>query len=252
MSTGDFNSSFRPNIVGGVSNVILDFSGSVLSVPATGPFTLPLKLSGASPITVGAVSLILNIPSNLVSVQGVTMPGSAVPPTFLSAGNLLTVGWNSTNPVTVVPGDPLVNITMVPKNGFTSLQTLSVTMAINPLIEIADAAFVPIVSPRLSVDHVITLAPATATNLKVSVSPNPATTSILITYQLPDAGIVNMSIVTSKGVVVKSLVTNTTMGPGTFTLSEDVSTLAAGQYNVNITQTVAGKTKSATTKFVKQ
>ena len=157
MSTGDFNGSFKPNVVGGVSNVLLENSGSVLTVPEALPFTLPLTLSPASPqLSVGAVSLVLNIPSNLVTVQGVSIPGSAVLPTFKVAGNLLTIGWNSMTPVTVLPGAPLVNITLVPKGGFNSLQTLAVTLAVNPLNEIADAAFVPIVNAGLLVDQVKT------------------------------------------------------------------------------------------------
>jgi hypothetical protein len=253
MSTGDFNGSFSPNLVGGVSNVLLGYTGMVMSVPANLPFTLPVILSSTSqPLTVGAISLILNVPSNLVNVQSVTIAGSAVLPTFKSAGSLLTIGWNSTTPVTVQPGSPLVNITMVPKNSFTSLQTLALTLTVNPLNEIADAAFVPIANPGLLVDHVTTQAPATASSLKVSVSPNPATASIVLTYLLPNAGTVNMSIVTGKGVLVKTLVNNVNMGPGTFNLADDVSTLLPGTYNVNLSQTVAGKTKTTSSKFVKQ
>jgi len=253
MSTGDFNGSFKPNVVGGVSNVLLDYTGNILNVPATGAFTLPLTLSPASPqLSVGAVSLILNIPSNLVSVQGVTIAGSAVLPTFLAAGSTLTIGWNSITPVNVLPGAPLVNITLVPKGGFTALQTLSVTLAANSLNEIADGAFVPIVNAGLMVDQVKTLAPAPSSTLKVTVSPNPATANILITYQLPAAGNVSMTIVASKGTFMKTLLTNVPQGPGTFTLSENVSGLLPGQYTVTLSHSVAGKIKTATTKFVKQ
>jgi hypothetical protein len=128
-----------------------------------------------------------------------------------------------------------------------------VTLAVNPLNELADATFVPIANPELVADHVKTAAATAASSLKVTVAPNPATSNITITYNLPAAGIVNMSIVTNKGVIVGTpLVTNTNMAAGTYTLPWNVSGLAAGQYYVNLSQTVGGKTKTATFKFVKQ
>ena len=254
MSTGDFNSSFKPNIVGGVSNITLTYSGLVNTVPATAPFTLPINLSVASPatLTVGAISLVLNVPSNLVTVQGVSIAGTAVPATFKATGSILRIGWNSTTPVNVAPGQPLINITMVPKSGFSALETLAVTLVTNPLNELADAAFIPLVNPELMADHVKVSTVTTVSTLKVSVSPNPATTNILITYQLPAAGPVTMTIVTSKGAVVQTLLSNVNTAAGTYTYNANISALLAGQYYVNLSQTVAGKTKVATVKFVKQ
>jgi FtsP/CotA-like multicopper oxidase with cupredoxin domain len=252
MSTGDFNSSFKPNVAGGLPNVSLTSSGTTLTVAADMPFTLPIN-STAALTGVGAISLVLNVPANLVNVQGVSVPGSGVPATFKVKGSVLTIGWNSLIPVNVAPGQPLVNLTLVPKTTFTTADILTITLGTNPLSELADATMTPVANPQLTVDNVIeSAAPVNNPALTiVSVFPNPApaTGPITITYTL--AGLaepVTMVIINSKGVVMTTVVNNTVLDGTPVTAS--LTGWAKGQYIIRLTQTVAGTNYVATAKFM--
>ena len=142
LSTGDFNGSFEPNVNTGNSLVQLTQSGNTLTFRSFKLFDLPLKT--VTDIQTGAISLILNVPSNLVKVMGVKVPGSNQAVTWRTIGNELRIGWNSVVPVSKDAGDDLVVITMLPTVAFTDIQTLTVGLVPNSLNEIADRNFDPI------------------------------------------------------------------------------------------------------------
>ncbi len=253
-STGDFNGSFSP-VTPGVSTVLLASTGNAIKVPITVPFNLPIN--SASALQVGAISLILNVPSTLVTVNSVSVAGSITPATFSFAGNLLKIGWYSSIPVNIAAGGNLVVLTLTPTAGFTTTQTLRPTLVASYLNELADGLFNPIANPSLTVDNVqVTAKTSTAaTTLALIVSPNPATTTTNITYTLPADGAVTLAFYNNKGVTALP-VSPLTMTAGTWTISGfNVSSLIKGTYYLRITfipTAPGGIPQSMSVKFMKK
>lgn len=256
MATGDFNGSFNPNVVGGVSGVVLSPSGLAIKAAAGAPFDLPLV--AVTNLQVGAISLILNVPGGLVSVNNVTVPGSANPVAFnynVTTG-LLSIAWNSITPVNVLAGQPLVLINMTSTAAFTNSQTLRVTLVANYLNELADALFSPIINPSLTVDNVQVSAKGTNTaTILLSASPNPATTFTNITYTIPVAGNVSLDFYDSKGTLMLNVQSNLPVAAGVATTLSgvDVTRLTKGNYYLRLTLTVPGSSAQTTSiKFIKK
>lgn len=257
MTTGDFNGSYNPNILGGVSSVILTPTGLAIKVPAGAPFDLPLV--AAANMQVGAISLILNVPANLVTVNGVTVPGATGQVLFNhNAAGQLKIAWNSTTPVNVLPGQPLILINMTPTTAFTSTQTLRVSLVASYLNELADALFSPIINALLTVDNVqVTAKISTSTTILLSAAPNPATTTTNITYTIPLAGQVSIDFYNNQGVkmpiVVPGYPASGTANTGTTINGVDVSSLIKGNYYLRLTLIVPGAPAQTTAiKFVKK
>jgi hypothetical protein len=256
MATGDFNGSFNPNVVGGVSSVVLTPTGLAIKVPAGAPFNLPLV--AVANMQVGAISLILNVPATLVTVNGVTVPGATggqVSFSHNAVTNQLKIAWNSTTPVTVLPGQPLVLINMTPTASFTSTQTLRVSLVASYLNELADALFNPIINASLTVDNVqVSAKITTAVNILLSASPNPATTTTTITYTIPVAGQVSLAFYDSKGTPVLQVPVGNTVTPGVATnVTVSVASLMKGNYYLRLTLLPTGQpAQTAAIKFMKK
>ncbi len=235
MCTGDFNSSFSP-VTPGVSTVLLTSTGLALKVPVATPFDLPINSVSAIP-QLGAVSLILNVPSNLVQVNSVKVGG--IPAVFKHAGNVLKIAWYSPTAVPITAGGSLVVINMTPLTGFTTTQTLRVTLAASNLNELADGLFVPIANPALTVDNVQVTAKASNTTLiTLSMVPNPATKGqdVTINYILPLPGVFSIEIYDTKGLLMKSLANNKPSGDIlNSSIAANLGTLLKGNYYLRLT-----------------
>ena len=247
MSRGDFNGSFNPSAL--LSNVTLNNSGLILTVPAGKSFDLPVK--AVANMTVGAISLILNVPANMVTVTNVSIAGSAVPVTWNVNGDVLRIGWNSTAPAKVGAGNPLVVITLMPAP-FIAPQPVQITLIQDALNEVADGLFNPVVNSQLTVDNVSITASAAV--LQVSAFPNPATTSTTITYLLPVAGTVNLGILNIMGMQVKSIIVNQNQSNGSYTITNySLAGLIKGTYTIRLTlQPTVGILQTATLKLMIQ
>ena len=254
MSTGDFNGSYNPNVVGGVSGVVLTPTGLAVKVPAGAPFDLPLVATAN--MQVGAISLILNVPSVLVTVNGVTVTGATgqVFYNHNTATGQLSIAWNSTTAVNVTAGQPLVLINMTPTAAFTSTQTLRVSLVASYLNELADALFNPIINAALTVDNVqVSAKISTSTTILLSAAPNPATTFTTINYTLPVAGQVSLGFYNNQGILMLNVPNPPgAAGPNTMA-SVPVSTLIKGNYYLRLTLTVPGQPAQTTAiKFMKK
>jgi hypothetical protein len=184
---------------------------------------------------VGAVSLILNIPSKLVKVVNVKVTNSNVATTWKVSGDELRIGWNSISPVNVSAGEKLVVLTLLPTLAFTDIQTMTATLVPNTLNELANADFIQIQGAELQVDNVEINPLGFPNLLKLKAEPNPASVSTTFTYTLPVSGIVNMKIYNSMGSPVRSVVSNVYQDSGTYSLNTDIRSLRKGIYFVKIT-----------------
>jgi hypothetical protein len=235
LCTGDFNMSFNPSITKAASSTLeLIYTGN-RQVGSNQEFDLPVRVM--NPSVVGAVSLILNFPNDLVDVQNVTMNGTGGQFDWTVNGNELRIGWNSQNPLDLAAATSLLTLHLKTTAAFTTGNSIRFALAANPLNELANGEYNVIGDAVLGVD-VINAATTGINNLAAGQLtlgnyPNPFNGSTTITYTLPVAGKVTLEIRNLLGVVVKVLV-NEVQAAGDHALKYDASTLVSGIYTATI------------------
>jgi len=129
-------------------------------------------------------------------------------------GNELRIGWNSPVPVNLVAEAELVTLRMRTSASFIVGNSIRITLAANPLNELADAMYDVIGNAVLSVDVIDATAvgideqPAEK-GLALSCHPNPFSDFTTISYALPFEGKVVIEICNILGNKVTTLVSET-------------------------------------------
>ena len=249
MCTGDFNGSLPSSGLKSASSSLMLATNSNMQVGANQEFELPLR--AGSTMEVGAVSMILEIPSGLVNVQDVILNGSTVPVLWAVKGNELRLGWNSSMPVNVAENGNLVTLKLKTNNSFTMGESIEVALKFDPLNELADGNFDVIQGANLLVAKVgngVTGILNSADNNSLSLSnyPNPFKNSTTVDYKLPVNGKVTIMVYNQIGQLVKSLVDGN-QNAGNYSVRMDANNLMPGIYiaklrltntNVDMTGTV--------------
>ncbi|MDX9906285.1 MAG: T9SS type A sorting domain-containing protein [Bacteroidales bacterium] len=195
--TGDFNRSFNPVMTkSAASTLSLIYKGN-RQITHEQEFELPVRITEAS--TVGAISLILNIPSELVIVRDVFIKGVESPVDWSLDGNELRIGWNGLNPLYLQPDGEMIILKLQAVSGFKATDAVTISLTPDPLNELADANFEVIGNAVLAVETINGNAlgvtePTDDSGLFFSNYPNPFGNSTRISYTLPAGGHVMISI----------------------------------------------------------
>ncbi len=250
-ATGDFNESFLANAPAkGTSQAIQLVVDKSVNVTAAQEFELPLR--PISKMQAGAVSLILNIPSDLVEVKSVSVKGSTTPITWDVKGNTLRIGWNSMTPVTVQADEDLVVLKLKATPSFVEGMSCELILESNPLNEIANGNFETIPDVVLKADAIVAVSSkgeTLATNLLLNCYPNPVSGTTTVYYTLPEDGFVTMAIYNSIGVAVNTIVKEN-RSAGNYSTNVDVSSLPHGIYMVNLKLTSNNVNLNKTIKLI--
>ncbi len=249
--TGDFNGSFTPLVLKSTSSNLSLNNNSMLNASANQEFELPIR--AASAMQVGAVSMSLNIPSNLVTVQDVLVNGSAVSAVWLVDGDELRIGWFSAKPVVVAENGNLITLKLKTTNAFTRGQTMEFALKFDPLNELANGENKVIPNASLLVAQVSNgtdvtgiISPFDNQNLSLSNYPNPFKGFTTVDYKLPVQGKVNITVYNQLGQQVQTLI-DANQNAGDYSIRMDAKKLMPGIYiaklrltntNVNMTGTV--------------
>ncbi len=234
--TGDFNQSFVPGGTKAVSESLALIYGETISVIPDMEFDLPLSV--AMDMEVGAVSLILEFPSDLLEVNGVYLSDDPNTPLMYSvSGDELRIGWNSLEPISLLEGESLLTL-KVKVIGLPGEEGIRFKLAADPLNELADGDYNVINNAVLSIDVITTSMTGTgeislSDRLTLANHPNPFTGKTTFTYSLPVDGKVTLEIYDIVGNKVKSLV-DVTQSAGDYVLSLDEVTLQPGVYTATI------------------
>lgn len=245
--TGDFNRSFNPVMTKAASTTLqLVYSGT-RQISVEQEFDLPIRMVNAS--TVGAVSLILNFPSELVEVKDVVMNGAGGQLDWAVQGNELRIGWNSSTPLYLSENTEFITLRLKTAAGFTSSNPVMFTLAGDPLNEIADESYEVIGNAVLGIEAIngnalgIDEKPV-AENITMSNYPNPFGNAVTLSYNLPENGLVTLEIFDLLGNCSLSVV-NEIQTAGFHEVRINTSQLSAGLF------TAALKFKSANDYMVK-
>jgi hypothetical protein len=231
MCTGDFNGSFTPATKSAKWTLELNNS-SMVNAGANQEFELSMR--AASAMQVGAISMILNIPSGLVNVKDVLVNGSSVSAAWAVKGDELRIGWYASTPVNVTENGKLITLKLMTTNAFTVGQTMDIALKFDPLNELADGNFDVIQDATLLVAQVgngVTgiINPGDAQGLLLSNYPNPFKGSTTVDYQLPVNGKVTISVYNQIGQLVKTLVDGN-QNAGDYSIRMDANNLMPGIY----------------------
>lgn len=251
LSTGDFNGSYNPNGVKSARTNVQINSVDTRNVGADQDFELLLKAT--APMEVGAVSLVVNIPSDLVEVKGAYLRNTDSPITFDVQGNQLWLGWNTTTPVNVNAESELIVLQLRSTAAFTEGKVMEVTADFNPANEIANGQLVPIKDAVLKTDKIIASAvPGTGEinpALSLSVAPNPVSGISTLYYSLPADGFASIQVYNTLGEDVSTLISKQ-QSRGNYTVQLDASKMSEGVHMVTLKLRSADKDLVTTIKFI--
>jgi len=234
---GDFNTSFSPAPgKGAASETLLLTYDETYKVEAGTEVELPVRVVNTSDL--GAASLILNFPDNLMEVTDVTMKANDGRLDWAVNGNELRIGWNTLNPVIFEAGENLVVIKLRTSSSFTEGENIRITLAPDPLNELADGSFEVIPDAVLSTDvlEASTFSipdPPESEKLTLVNHPNPFYDYTYLTYSLPHEGHVTLEIADMMGHRV-SLLVDKNQAAGKYTLKADAISLQPGVYTATI------------------
>lgn len=201
MVKGDFNHSWRAEDEKGYekhlaeTHLSLVYEDAILMNP-TEVFHLPVRV--AFPMSVGAISLILEIPGEHLELKGM-VPGmeTSSPLRYSLTGNELRISWFSDNPLLLQEGDILLSLELSLTGS--PDQALLVRLADNPLNELADGRYQNIPRAAISMPTIRSLSSVTrevlpARGLKLTNYPNPFRGTTRFVYWLPFEGQVSLAL----------------------------------------------------------
>lgn len=249
MCTGDFNGSLIPTMEKSAIWSMELNTNSTMNAGVNQEFELPMR--AASAMQVGAISMILQIPSGMVNVQDVLVNGSTVAPDWALIGDELRIGWYSSTPVNVAENGNLFTLKLKTTNAFMVGESMEFALKFDPLNELADGNSQVIQDASLLVAKVgngLTgiVNPVDNNGLLLSNYPNPFKNSTTVSYALPVQGKVTIQVYNSLGQLVKSLV-DANQNAGNYSIRMDGNNLMPGIYiaklrltnqNVELTGTV--------------
>ena len=238
IATGDVSSTYVPpaasqkgqaNTVASLSSVKAS-SDQTLRIPTTGTFEVPVTVSNA--MTIGAVSMRIKYPSDLVTFDGISGPMANTAITS-DAGGYVTVAWfdqtGGQQPLDLKANDQLVTLKFTAQKALDKNASLSFDLAPDAAIAGADGttlnAGIEIPTVQASIPDKFALRQN---------YPNPFNPSTIIEYDLPVSGHVTLSIYNVMGQKVTDLV-NGNQNAGSYKLSWNATSLASGVYFYRIT-----------------
>jgi hypothetical protein len=251
LCTGDFNRSFTPAKKSTSSDLILNYANTI-QVSANQVFDLPIRI--VNPSKIGAVSLILNFPAEYMDVMDVLINGVDGQLDWNINGNELRIGWNSSVPANLGALDNLLTLHLKATDAFKKGKSIRITLAADPLNELANEIYDVIPNSELNVDVVEASAygvdeHSAGNGISMYNYPNPFAKSTTIAYTLPFTGNVILEIHSLLGNTLNTLVSEI-QSQGDHDFKFDASNLAPGVYTATIR--LSNKTDEAvkTVKFV--
>lgn len=231
--TGDYTGSYVPSGAKSATASLSLVYGDHIQAAAGQDIQLPVFASEA--MEVGAVSMILQLPSNLAEVTGVEVVGSNEEVSYSVNGDELRIGWNSAQAVNIAANAELLRIHLRTTDRFTAGQSIALSLTSDPLNELADASFNVIPNAVLITEVVDNLATGIQDPLASKISldnyPNPFSSVTNIRYTLPSEGHVRLEFFNLLGQQISTLL-DKEQSAGNYSLKLDGTSLEQGVYFV--------------------
>ncbi|MCX6271996.1 MAG: T9SS type A sorting domain-containing protein [Bacteroidetes bacterium] len=213
LCTGDVNGDYP--ISGGKIQPSISIVNQGVAHNFNGEIILPVNAEMS--LTVGAISLILNVPAG-VEVTGASVKGEEV--IFHQKGTEVRLGWYNLEPIVVNSGETLLTLKL--RNN-ADLSQFDVT--VDAASTLSDDNAVTIVNARLSIPSYTTA----SSDMGIYNFPNPFSQLTQIIYNLPEDGNVSLKVYNVVGAQVAELI-NKEQSAGSYQLTFDGSALEQGIY----------------------
>jgi len=174
----------------------------------------------------------------MVEVQDVTMEGAGGQLDWAVKGNELRIGWNSMTPINLSAAAELVTLRLKTTAAFTIGNSIRISLAANPLNELADNMYNVIGDAVLGVDVIEATAVGigeqpVVKSIALSCFPNPFSSFTTLSYTLPFEGKVVLEINSMLGNKVTTLVSETQTA-GNHMVKFDTYDLPSGVYTATL------------------
>jgi hypothetical protein len=248
LATGDFNRSFVPATgpssgKGATSkNLSLDYKGAKTAT-ANSVIDLPVRAEGT--MTVGAGSVIMNIPGTKLEIVDVKLQNSPdANLIFHVNGNELRIGWYGGAPINVTAGQTLFTIKVRTNGTIVKTDDLTFSLVDIDLNELADAYSNTIPDAVLAIEQLNATGDALGTGdngttiasgqgMSLANYPNPFAGTTTFDYLLPESGKVTLEVYNLVGEKVMVLI-NEVQQAGDHYFTVDASTLSTGFYTATL------------------
>lgn len=220
---GDVNGSFNPGIMKGEPAVAL-FTEGRLTMNQGEIISLPLRIK--EDLKLGAISLILQYPKDLIDVVDVVAGGDAHGNLVYSSENgELRIAWYDTKPMLVDEGNRAVLFLKIKARNIGATMFVSFGISEGSCLAEAESQFISqskLFIPVLCID-------VPSQYQLFSNSPNPFSSQTTLSYALPEAAMVKVSVLNALGEQLEVL-QNEYKTEGTYQLLFDGSKLSNGIY----------------------
>ena len=249
--TGDFNSSYVPGAKSSLQSLTLNYD-QVKEVELGREYELPVN--AGTTMEVGAVSLIMNFPSDKLEVLGVYFGNNVNNPVeYAVNGNEIRIGWQSLDPVSLKVDEQLLTLKV---RAIGSLdEIIRFSLKADPLNELADGSYNTINGAILKMAEMGSKALGTgeiltASRLSLANYPNPFIGTTSFAYTLPYDGKVTLEINNVLGSKVKILV-DEVQTAGDHTLTVNANELKPGVYTATLRLITSDAMLNRTIKIVR-
>ena len=238
LATGDFNMSYIPGDSSEDSS-----AGSLSLQDGQAVFGSPgeeavLHFTALTDGRVGAFSLILNFPDELVDIVAVFL-GTGINDTipFNVVDDQLRIGWFGRDPVILQKDRDLFSVKVKVRDEAENDSQIKFTQADSPLVELADENMnvihgAALAASPLNIKTTPALLPSGNAGFSYKIYPNPANHFLTMEFYLPEKGMGNIWVLDPMGKLFKAHVLNSSTCRQE--LSADVSDWPPGVYFVVI------------------
>jgi hypothetical protein len=256
MASGDFNRSFTPGtaLTGGSASLTLS-QGQVVSTSPSSIVDVPVRASHM--MEVGAVSLILDYPNDMVEILGVSLMNNPnLPLLYQEDKGVLRIGWTNPTPMMLATDDILLTIRVKTSQDMLPGDAIVFSLAQDPLNELADGRSDVIQNAEL---YTTTLAYATVgignqeeiDLLHLSSYPNPFTDQTSFSFDLPERGDVSLEITDLAGKRI-ALLLSEPMNAGSHSYTASGLELSAGVYMATLRLSTGDQVISRSVRIVRR
>jgi len=218
-------------------------------------FELPIT-SGMN-MEVGAVSLIIDLPTDKLEVAGVYLGTDPTSPMeYAVVGNELRIGWNALFPMSLNTGEALLTLKLRTIGSMAQGETIRLSLTADPLNELADGNYNTIPNALLFVDEIGGIATGVpditfSNKLLLECYPNPFVDKTTFAYTLPKEGKVVLEMADMLGSKTDILL-DALHAAGSHTFTVDMSSYSVGIYTATLRLHTGNDVISRTIKVIRR
>jgi hypothetical protein len=252
LCTGDFNRSFSAQTKQGNARPEVVYDGFIYAGQNM-EINMPVRLVYGEEIS--AISLILDYPSEFLEITGIQMTEAVDGLEWTVTGNELRIGWFNSNPVNLQDNDALLMLNMKTTDAFIPGNIARLSLADDPLNEIADENYTTIGNVQLSLMTIESSVGLPESSLSNQVAfgnfPNPFINLTTFGYSIPARGRVTLEISSMIGESV-SVILDEVQAAGYHSFEFKSSEMGPGLYIATLRLAVGNDLVVKTLKIIKE